>query len=71
MSTHVDQNDLKLAQLQFQSDAILQGDGDRMQPLQTPLQRMQSQRRVEWILLQQSQCLVVTVEQVGMALVCD
>ena len=47
MTAHADQDDLLLAQFQLQRDAILQVDGDGVQPGQTPLQRVQPQGRVE------------------------
>ncbi len=40
MAPHIDQDDLVLTQLQFQSDAILQVDGNGVQPGQLALQSM-------------------------------
>ena len=60
MAADADQDDVLLPQLQLKGDAIVQVDRYRVQAPQASLQRVESQRGVEGIVLQEGQCAVVS-----------
>jgi len=59
VAADVDDQDFALADFQLQRDPILHRDRYRVQPLQLPLQCIQSQRRVVRVAFQNQQRLVM------------